>query len=210
MSEDEDGLDLVGQIGTEHSLVVGEGVLPHSRPGTRLGQQWPASFLGQGDGVTSGTVTGDDDGVRRHEDRGRRPDDPVHDSGLGGHRMPRFVGDERVTESDVEMDRPGVRGQRPTGSRHGTQHEPVETVVSGEAGGNGAEEPRCRSVNPFLGGGLVGAGLPHLVGTIGRAHDERNSAGVGLQHRGMQVGHRCPRGRHDHGRAPQTLHHRAS
>jgi hypothetical protein len=177
-----------GAQGARERLGLVAGGVPGHDDGARLGVDLEADGSrtrrdGPGAGVDE-LGTGIGQGAERSRQRLAERDVEVHRAGHGGGAgiavgVGRAEGGGDRAQGDgsdaLGVDRPGQRGLEVTAPTHGDAE---------QAG---------------LLRGLVGADAPQLDGPVGGEHDHRDAAVVGLEHRGVQVGHGRAGGGHDDG-----------
>ena len=118
------------------------------------------------------------------------------------------VGDQRLAEREVEVDRARVPVPEPArdGQRPADERAPVR-VLAGTAFRHAdlVEHPYRVAVQLHLVGGLVGADTAQLRRPVGGEHDERHAGMVGLEHGRVQVGGGSTRRTHHRDRAAARL-----
>ena len=135
-----------------------------------------------------------------------RPRVPGRRPAAARPRIPgrRPVRDERVTERQVQVHRPGRAargaGRRPPGPAG--QRPPVGRLPGAFLRRADLAEPAHRvAVQLDLVDGLVGAGAAQFRRAVRGQHQQRNARLAGLDHRGVEAGRRRP-GRADHAHRP--------
>ena len=192
--EDDGALDPLAQRRTEQQAIAADRVRARARPAARLGQQRPPGPLGQLSRRRPGVVPRHHHRPLPQRQQGWLRIRIVQSVSAPRHAVPEVprtswtirIGDQRVVELDVQVDRAaGVPG--------GGEGVGVGVVEVGEGGGVAVEAD--------LVGGLVGAGTAQPRGAVGGDRHEGDARVRGLEHGGVQVGRRRAGGRHDRDRA---------
>lgn len=119
-------------------------------------------------------------------------------AGVGQRRL----GHQGIAEGEVEVHGAGAVGAFGCAPGPARQRPPVGRHARNPIGGaHLGEHPYRGTEQTDLVDGLVGAGAAQLRRTVGGEHQQRNTALVGFQHRGVEVGRGGPRRAHQGGRA---------
>ena len=175
---------------------MGHDVRPFE-PAPWVGEHGPANRAERGIGARPGDDEHASIGHGHFGDCGRRHRRPRHAArSSGGQRT--GTADERISERKVEMDRPRrLGGSQGDGARPERAPRVTRRLVRHARVGEPAHRP---AVQVGLVDRLRRADIAQFRRTIGRAHEQRHLAEMGLDDGRMQVCRRGSAGREDDGR----------